>query len=46
MLIVNENPAGTTSANLEPLRSNEIVFTAACHPTYAEIPKRHASFAT
>jgi hypothetical protein len=46
MLIVNENPARTTSANLEQLRSNEIVFTAAYHPTYAELPKRHASFAT
>ena len=35
-----------TSNNLDPLRSNEIVFTAACNPAYAELPKRHASFAT
>jgi hypothetical protein len=35
-----------TVTNPEPLRSNEIVFTAACNPSFAEIPKRHASFAT
>ena len=53
ILIVNESSPGAnpsnqlpTTANLEPLRSNEIVFTAACHPNYAEITKRHASFAT
>jgi hypothetical protein len=53
IIIVNENSMGTTSSsqlttasNLEPLRSNEIVFTAACNPAYTEIPKRHASFAT
>ncbi|CAF1268054.1 unnamed protein product [Rotaria sordida] len=53
IIIVNE---GTTSAsgdnrlstshNLGPLRSNDIVFTASCNPAYSEIPKRHASFAT
>jgi hypothetical protein len=31
--------------NLGPIKSNEIEFTAACNPAYAEIPKRHASFA-
>ncbi len=53
MLITNANLAKTTSSNhpptstnLELLRSNEIVFTAACNPSYAEIPKRHTSFAT
>ena len=53
IIIVNENSTTTSSssvsaatANLEPLRSNEIVFTAACNPSYAELPKRHASFAT
>jgi baculoviral IAP repeat-containing protein 2/3 len=35
-----------TSNNLDQLRSNEIVFTAACNPAYTEIPKRYASFAT
>jgi len=35
-----------TSNNHDPLRSNEIVFTAACNSAYAELPKRHASFAT
>jgi hypothetical protein len=39
ILIVNES-----SANITP--TNEIVYTAACNSTYAEIPKRHASFAT
>jgi hypothetical protein len=53
IIIVNESSTevmrsnhSLTVANLEPLRSNEIVFTAACNPSYAEIPKRHASFAT
>jgi len=53
IIIVNENSGGApsyshspTATNLEPLRSNEIVFTAACNPSYAELPKRHASFAT
>ncbi|UJR15748.1 hypothetical protein I4U23_002683 [Adineta vaga] len=41
--IVNENATSVVS-NLDPLRSNEIVFTAACNPAYTEISKRHASF--
>ncbi|CAF1172795.1 unnamed protein product [Adineta steineri] len=51
IIIVNENSTSTTSSmnsstatGLDPLRSNEIVFTAACNPAYTEIPKRHASF--
>ena len=51
IIIVNENSTSATSINhsptsnnLDPLRSNEIVFTAACNPAYTEIPKRHASF--
>jgi hypothetical protein len=52
IIIVNESstiPSNShlpTSNNLDPLRSNEIVFTTACHPLYAEISKRHESFAT
>lgn len=53
ILIVNESSASIVPnsqspgpSNLEPLRSHEIVFTAACNPAYAELPKRHASFAT
>ncbi|CAF1161676.1 unnamed protein product [Adineta steineri] len=51
IIIVNENSTSTTvnmnsstATGLDPLRSNEIVFTAACNPAYTEIPKRHASF--
>jgi hypothetical protein len=39
-----ENAIGTT--NNDPFRLNDIVYTAACNPTYIEIPRRHASFAT
>ncbi|CAF2117534.1 unnamed protein product [Rotaria magnacalcarata] len=53
IIIVNENSTANTSdirsgtaSNLGPLRSNDIVFTASCNPTYSEIPKRHASYAT
>jgi hypothetical protein len=52
IIIVNEGSTVissnhlSTSTNLDPFRSNEIVFTAACNPAYAELPKRHASFAT
>jgi hypothetical protein len=53
IIIVNENSTTATSINhspaldnLGPLQSNEIEFTAACNPAYAELPKRHASFAT
>jgi hypothetical protein len=51
--VVNERSAGVTSnnhstisANLQLLRSSPFVLTAARNPTYTEIPKRHASFAT
>jgi hypothetical protein len=53
LTIVNESSAtatsinhSPTSANHDPLRSNEIVFTAVCNPAYAVSSKRHASFAT
>ena len=54
MIIVNENatttsPAEThspTTSNLDPLRSHEIVHTAACNPAFTELPRRHASFTT
>jgi hypothetical protein len=39
ILITNENPARTTSSNHPPA-------SAACHPTYNELSKRRASFAT
>ncbi|CAF1410540.1 unnamed protein product [Adineta ricciae] len=50
IIIVNEGGAtavtgsNSSSNQFDPLRSNEIVFTAACNPAYTEIPKRHASF--
>lgn len=52
IIIVNESATSATShgnqtspsINLEPLRSHEIVFTAACNPAYTELPRRHASF--
>ncbi|CAF1261960.1 unnamed protein product [Adineta steineri] len=51
IIIVNENSTSSTqnmnsstATGLDPLRSNEIVFTAVCNPAYTEIPKRHASF--
>ena len=54
IIIVNGNAttpsaAGThspTTSNLDPLRSQEIVYTAACNPAFTELPRRHASFAT
>ena len=53
IVTINENVTAVgascpspASTNLEPLRSHEIVFTAACNPAYAELPKRHASFVT
>jgi baculoviral IAP repeat-containing protein 2/3 len=54
IMILNESPVGAATANShsltvhnhDPLRSNEIVHTAACNPAYTEIPKRQASFAT
>ena len=53
IIIVNENataasaagPHSPTSSILDPLRSHEIVCTAACNPSFAELPRRHASFA-
>ena len=53
IIIVNENattasaagPHSPTSSNLDPLRSHEIVYTAACNPSFTELPRRHASFA-
>ncbi|CAF2518601.1 unnamed protein product [Rotaria sp. Silwood2] len=49
VVIINEfsnNGHTLTSNNTDPLRFNEIVYTAACHTNYIEIPRRHASFAT
>jgi len=49
ILIINEyssNDHSLASNSIDPFRSNEIVYTAACHPAYIEIPRRHASFAT
>ncbi|CAF1507974.1 unnamed protein product, partial [Rotaria sordida] len=42
--LTRDNSIGT--ANNDTFRSNEIVYTAACHTNYIEIPRRHASFAT
>ncbi|CAF3802521.1 unnamed protein product [Adineta steineri] len=51
IIIVNENSTNissninsSTSTSLDPLRSNEIVSTAACNPASTEILKRLASF--
>jgi hypothetical protein len=49
ILIINDssnNEQLLTSNGFDPFRSNEIVYTAACHTAYIEIPKRHESFAT
>ena len=43
-LSTRDNSIATASNDL--FRSNEIVYTAACHTAYIEIPKRHDSFAT
>ena len=40
------NNHSSTSTDPEPSPPNEIAFTAACNPSYAESSKRHASFAT
>jgi hypothetical protein len=52
IIIINESLTKLTFSNYspavnnhDPLRSNEIVFPVPCNPTYAESPKRHASFA-
>ena len=45
--IVNDNSVdnrSSTTDNHDLFRSNEIVLTAACHVSFVEIPKRHASF--
>ncbi|CAF4977441.1 unnamed protein product [Rotaria sp. Silwood1] len=47
--IVNEQVTrdnSTETINNDRFRSDEIVFTVACHPNYIEIPRRYASFAT
>ncbi|CAF4706362.1 unnamed protein product [Rotaria sp. Silwood1] len=47
--IVNEQLTrenSTVTTNNDIFRSNEIVYTAACHINYIEIPRRHASFST
>lgn len=47
--IVNEDPTrngNTNQTNTDLFRSNDIVYTAACHANYIEIPRRHASFDT
>jgi hypothetical protein len=49
ILIINEhttNDHSLNSTSIDPFRSNEIVFTAACHAAFIEIPKRLATFAT
>ena len=49
IVIVNERTATSdppTSINSGTLRCNSIVTTNACHPRQAEIPRRHASFAS
>ena len=42
---ISSNSSSTT-VNLGSLQSNGIALTAGCNPAYAELPKRHASFAT
>ena len=47
--IVNEESArtgNTNPTNADLFRSNDIVYTAACHQNYIEIPRRYASFET
>jgi hypothetical protein len=49
ILIINEyttNEHLLTSTNIDPFRSNEIVYTAACHTAFIEIPKRLTTFVT
>jgi hypothetical protein len=42
--LTRENTLGTT--NNDPFQLTEVVYTAAYHPTYSEIPRRQASFMT
>lgn len=47
--ILNEQQtigSSVEAMNTDQFRSNEVVFTAACHSAYVEIPRRHASFST
>ena len=44
ILIVNQSSVGVTTNNLDQVRCNELVHTAACNVAYSELPKRHASF--
>ena len=51
ILIVNDRATSTAAGTHSPassssdaLRSHEIVYTAACHPAYTELPKRQASY--
>ncbi len=49
ILIINEystSDHSLASNTIDPFRCHEIVYTAACHIAYIEIPKRLASFAT
>ncbi|CAF3489758.1 unnamed protein product [Rotaria sp. Silwood1] len=49
ILVINEHCStdqSSTSTNIDPFRCNALVYTAACNPSYIEIPKRYASFAT
>ncbi|CAM4861280.1 unnamed protein product [Rotaria socialis] len=52
-IIVNENSTANTSyirsktaSNHGPSQWNDILVRTSCNPTYFEIPKRHASYAT
>ncbi|UJR15697.1 hypothetical protein I4U23_002631 [Adineta vaga] len=44
IIILNEYPTNENSAGT--FRYNELVHTAACHPSYIEIPQRYSSFET
>jgi hypothetical protein len=49
ILVINQQSTtgqATASTSIDPVRSNAIVYTAACNTAYIEIPKRNASFAT
>jgi hypothetical protein len=49
ILIINEyspNDHSSVLNSVDPFRCDEIVYTAACHPAFIEIPRRQASFAT
>ena len=49
IVIINEHPANdhpVVPNDIDLFRSNEIVYTAACHTEFIEIPRRLASFST